>query len=126
MRQPCADLRGKVLVHGICPSLFCALPCSQHIYADLSGNVLMHVTVPELGLHSTQWAVISWARSQTSRRYVTDAKYIYRCVAARETYRPRARSQASRLHRHRCPAQLQMVSRQEDRQGQARPGQTSL
>ena len=54
--------------------------CLQDVYADLSGNVLMHVTVPELGLRSSHWSVISWASSQVHSQDFADAKYIYRCV----------------------------------------------
>ncbi|KAL0018632.1 hypothetical protein WJX77_009530 [Trebouxia sp. C0004] len=51
---------------------------SQDVYADLSNNLLVHVIVPALGLRSKQWTVISWARSQTARESLLDAKYVYR------------------------------------------------
>lgn len=50
----------------------------QDVYADLSNNLLVHVMVPALGLRSKQWTVISWARSQTARETLLDAKYVYR------------------------------------------------
>ena len=50
----------------------------QDVYADLSNNLLVHVMVPALGLRSKQWTVISWARSQTARESLLDAKYVYR------------------------------------------------
>ena len=44
----------------------------------MSNNLLVHVMVPALGLRSKQWTVISWARSQTARESLLDAKYVYR------------------------------------------------
>ena len=52
----------------------------QSVYADMRGNVLVHVKVAALGLNATQWAVISWAQSQKERETVADRKYIFRCV----------------------------------------------
>ena len=48
----------------------------------MSNNLLMHASVPALGLRSTHWSVISWARSQTARERFTDAKYVYRWASA--------------------------------------------
>ena len=50
----------------------------QDVYADLSNNLLVHVVVPALGLRSKQWTVVSWARSQTAKESLLDAKYVYR------------------------------------------------
>ena len=50
----------------------------QNVYANMGGNVLLHVSAPDLGLVASHWAVVSWARAQTQRRSVYDAKYIYR------------------------------------------------
>ena len=48
------------------------------MYADLRGNVLVHVKVLALGLNAVQWAVISWAQSQVQRDTLADRKYIFR------------------------------------------------
>ena len=52
--------------------------CLQDVYADLSNNLLLHVMVPALGLRSKEWTVVSWARSQTAKESLLDAKYVYR------------------------------------------------
>ena len=49
------------------------------MYADMGGNVLVHVAIPALGMVATHWAVVSWAKSQVVRETIYDAKYIYRC-----------------------------------------------
>lgn len=54
----------------------------QDVYADMSNNLLVYVHVPALGLRSKQWTVISWARSQTARESLLDAKYVYRSEQA--------------------------------------------
>ena len=48
------------------------------MYADLSGNVLLHASVPALGLRASQWAVISWARPVDAGSF-SDSKYSYKC-----------------------------------------------
>ena len=53
----------------------------QNVYANMEGNVLVHVSAPALGLSSAHWAVVSWGQSQLTRESVYDAKYIYRCAA---------------------------------------------
>ena len=50
----------------------------QNVYANMGGNVLVHVSAPALGLAAAQWAVVSWGESQVMRESITDAKYIYR------------------------------------------------
>lgn len=52
----------------------------QNVYANMGGNVLVHVSAPALGLAAAQWAVVSWGESQVMRESITDAKYIYRCT----------------------------------------------
>ena len=52
----------------------------QNVYANMAGNVLVHVSAPSLGLAAAQWAVVSWGESQVMRESITDAKYIYRCA----------------------------------------------
>ena len=52
----------------------------QNVYANMEGNVLVHISAPALGLSSMHWAVVSWGQSQLTRESVYDAKYIYRCV----------------------------------------------
>lgn len=52
----------------------------QNVYANMEGNVLVHVSAPALGLSSMHWAVVSWGESQLTRESVYDAKYIYRCA----------------------------------------------
>ncbi len=52
----------------------------QNVYANMGGNVLVHVAVPTLGMIAAHWAVVSWAPSQVTRDSVYDAKYIYRCA----------------------------------------------
>lgn len=49
----------------------------QDVYADVSGNVLLHASVPALGLHASQWAIISWGR-RTEDNVLVD--YSYKCV----------------------------------------------
>ena len=44
----------------------------------MSGNVLIHVGAPSLGLEAAHWSVVSWSKSQTQRESITDSKYIYR------------------------------------------------
>lgn len=53
----------------------------QNVYANMAGNVLVHVSAPSLGLAAAQWAVVSWGESQVMRESITDAKYIYRCAS---------------------------------------------
>lgn len=50
----------------------------QKVYANMEGNVLVHVAAPALGLSAGHWAVASWGESQLTRESVYDAKYIYR------------------------------------------------
>ncbi len=64
----------------------------QNVYANMEGNVLVHVSAPALGLSSAHWAVVSWGQSQLTRESVYDAKYIYRCAA-----RPTPASSTARL-----------------------------
>ena len=52
----------------------------QNVYANMGGNVLVHVSAPALGLAAAQWAVVSWGESQVMRESISDAKYIYRCT----------------------------------------------
>ena len=52
----------------------------QNVYANMEGNVLVHISAPALGLSSMHWAVVSWGQSQLTRESVYDAKYIYRCA----------------------------------------------
>jgi hypothetical protein len=54
----------------------------QNVYANMEGNVLVHLTAPVLGLSSAQWAVVSWGQSQLTRESLYDAKYIYRCACS--------------------------------------------
>ena len=64
-----------------CSSAAYKLVCLvQDVYADLSNNLLVHVMVPALGLRSKEWTVVSWARSQTAKESLLDAKYVYRYV----------------------------------------------
>ena len=51
----------------------------QDVYADLSGNVLLHSSIPALGLRASQWAVISWARPADAASFA-DSKFAYKCV----------------------------------------------
>lgn len=51
---------------------------AQNVYANMAGNVLVHITAPALGLSSAQWSVVSWGQSQLARESVYDHKYIYR------------------------------------------------
>ena len=51
---------------------------TQNVYANMAGNVLVHITAPALGLSSAQWSVVSWGQSQLARESVYDHKYIYR------------------------------------------------
>lgn len=51
----------------------------QNVYANMEGNVLVHISAPALGLSAAHWAVVSWAQSQLTRESVYEAKYIYRC-----------------------------------------------
>jgi hypothetical protein len=53
---------------------------AQKVYANMEGNVLVHVSAPALGLSAGHWAVASWGQSQLTRESVYDAKYIYRCA----------------------------------------------
>ena len=50
----------------------------QDVYADVSGNVLLHASVPGLGLHASQWAIISWGRRTEENNVLVD--YSYKCV----------------------------------------------
>lgn len=59
---------------------FACMDCLQNVYANMEGNVLVHVSAPALGLSSAHWAVVSWGQSQLTRESVYDAKYIYRCA----------------------------------------------
>lgn len=52
----------------------------QNVYANMSGNVMVHVAVPALGMVATHWAVVSWSKIQVQRESVYDLKYIYRCA----------------------------------------------
>ena len=52
----------------------------QDVYADLSGNVLLHSSIPALGLRASQWAVISWARPADATSFA-DSKFSYKCVS---------------------------------------------
>ena len=65
----------------------------QNVYANMAGNVLVHITAPALGLSSAQWSVVSWGQSQLARESVYDHKYIYRCgsLAGRHLQSRRAR-----------------------------------
>lgn len=47
----------------------------QDVYADLSGNVLLHASVPALGLHASQWAIISWGRRMGDHTFFVDYSY---------------------------------------------------
>ena len=69
---------------------------AQSVYADMRGNVLVHVKVPALGLNATQWAVISWAQSQKERETVSDRKYIFRCALLCTLRRPAQSASCSR------------------------------
>ena len=51
----------------------------QNVYADMGGNVLVHIAIPALGMVATHWAVISWSKDQVARESFFDAKYVYRC-----------------------------------------------
>ena len=73
--QSCAAAVAVAICSASCLTL-------QVVYADMSNNLLMHASVPALGLRSTHWSVISWARSQTARERFTDAKYVYRWASA--------------------------------------------
>lgn len=48
------------------------------MYADLGGNVLLHASVPALGLRAAQWAVVSWGHSQANLSEFADARFTYR------------------------------------------------
>ena len=50
----------------------------QNVYANMEGNVLVHVAIPALGMVATHWAVVCWSKLQTTRESVYDLKYIYR------------------------------------------------
>ena len=57
---------------------WCSRVDAQNVYANMTGNVLVHITAPALGLSSAQWSVVSWGQSQLARESVYDRKYIYR------------------------------------------------
>lgn len=50
----------------------------QDVYADLSGNVLLHASVPALGLHAVQWAIISWGHTHAQLPDFADSRFTYR------------------------------------------------
>ena len=52
---------------------------AQNVYADMGGNVLVHIAIPALGMVATHWAVVSWSKDQVARESYFDAKYVYRC-----------------------------------------------
>lgn len=55
--------------------------CSmQNVYANMDGNVMVHIAIPALGMVATHWAVVCWSKSQIRRESLYDLKYIYRCV----------------------------------------------
>eukprot|EP00887_Chlorella_sp_A99_P007742 scaffold20.g7742.t1 len=41
---------------------------SQDIYMDLRSNVLLHVSIEEIGMRSTRWALVSWAQRAVHRQ----------------------------------------------------------
>lgn len=44
------------------------LPSLQDIYMDLRSNVLLHVSIEEIGMRSTRWALVSWAQRAINRQ----------------------------------------------------------
>lgn len=52
----------------------------QDVYADLSGNVLLHAAVPALGLRAVQWAIISWGHTHAQLPEFADSRFTYRWV----------------------------------------------
>lgn len=50
----------------------------QDVYADLSGNVLLHASVPAVGLRAAQWAIISWGRTHAQLPDLPDSRFTYR------------------------------------------------
>ena len=53
---------------------------AQSLYADLSGNVLLHASVPALGLRAEQWAIVSWGHAHAQLPDFADARFTYRCA----------------------------------------------
>ena len=52
----------------------------QSLYADLSGNVLLHASVPALGLRAEQWAIVSWGHTHAQLPDFADSRLTYRWV----------------------------------------------
>lgn len=52
----------------------------QELYADLSGNVLLHASVPALALRADQWAIISWGHTHAQLPDFADSRFTYRWV----------------------------------------------
>jgi hypothetical protein len=62
------------------PETPCCPRCAQSLYADLSGNVLLHASVPALGLRAEQWAIVSWGHTHAQLPDFADSRFTYRCA----------------------------------------------
>lgn len=71
----------------------------QNVYADMGGNVMVHIAIPALGMLAMHWAVVSWSRLQMKREGIFDYKYIYRCDIAYDI-----------VHIVRCPSSTENAS----------------
>lgn len=78
--------------------------CAQSLYADLSGNVLLHASVPALGLRAEQWAIVSWGHTHAQLPDFADSRFTYRCAcrAVPKTLPSRSPSSSSGWQQQHC------------------------
>lgn len=72
MAVPRKGTPGRYLVYSIKPG------GSQDVYVDLRQNVLLHVSVEEIGMRSTKWALCAWSARATPRADGTDVHHLQR------------------------------------------------
>lgn len=72
MAVPRKGTPGRYIVHSIKPG------GSQDVYVDLRQNVLLHVSVEEIGMRSTKWALCAWNQRAAPRADGTDVHHLQR------------------------------------------------